>query len=122
MANVLNRTTKVYLESVNTPDYPDTDWIINPDLSAVAGWPAKYWIITGDVVTLMDASARATVDADELAAQRDALVAQMDQVESYTRAFALVVLDEINNLRALHSLADRTIAQLKNSVRNKLGS
>lgn len=28
MANVLNRATKEYLTSVNTPDYPVSDWII----------------------------------------------------------------------------------------------
>jgi len=30
MANVLNRTTFEYRESVNTPDYSPADWIINP--------------------------------------------------------------------------------------------
>lgn len=30
MANVLNRTTFEYKDSVHTPDYSPTDWIINP--------------------------------------------------------------------------------------------
>ena len=30
MANVINRTTSEILLSVHTPDYPVTDWIINP--------------------------------------------------------------------------------------------
>jgi len=30
MANVLNKITKQYLKSVNTPDYPTSEWIINP--------------------------------------------------------------------------------------------
>lgn len=68
MAAVLNRTTKQYLRSANTPDYPAADWIINPDISAVNGWPTKYWIITGDVITLMDQAARDAVDAAEAAA------------------------------------------------------
>ena len=29
MANVLNRDTKAYLTSVNTPGYPVADWIIS---------------------------------------------------------------------------------------------
>ncbi len=53
MASALHRTTKQYLNSINTPDYPEVDWIINPDLSAVIGWDSKYWVITDDVVTLM---------------------------------------------------------------------
>ncbi len=36
------------------------------------------------------------------------------------RAFALVVLDEINVLRAQHSLAARTIQQLKAATLNKI--
>jgi len=35
------------------------------------------------------------------------------------KAFALVLLDEINGLRAQHSLADRTVAQLRNAVSTK---
>jgi hypothetical protein len=45
MSNVLNRTTMVYLESVNTPDFSPTEWIVNPDLSQVTGVPSKYWVI-----------------------------------------------------------------------------
>ena len=65
MANVLNRTSKQYRASVNTPDFPVQDWIINPDISAVVGFDRKYWIITGDSVTLMDQTARDALDAAE---------------------------------------------------------
>lgn len=51
MANVLNRTTKEYQISVNTPDYDPSEWIINPDLSAVEDVPSEYWVVTGDTVT-----------------------------------------------------------------------
>jgi hypothetical protein len=120
MANVLNRTTKVFHSSVNTPDYPVEDWIINPNLDAVVGFAPRYWIITGDVITLMDQAARDAVDAARLVAKRDAIADQIEQVESYTRAFALVVLDEINILRTAAGLGTRTAAQLKTAVRNKL--
>ena len=122
MANVLYRTTKEYRTSVNTPDFPIIDWIIDPDVSAVAGWDTKYWVITGDLVTLMDQAARDAVDAQELSDARDNTADIFDSVESYERAFALVVLDEINTLRAQHSLAARTTAQMKTAIRNKLGS
>ena len=72
MANVLNRTTKQYIASANTPDYPVADWIHDPELSAVIGWDSKYWIITGDVVTLMDQTQRDTVDANEATVFADA--------------------------------------------------
>ncbi len=120
MANVLNRTTKQYLRSVNDPDYPTATWIHNPDLSAVTGFDAKYWIITGDVVTLMDQAARDAVDAAELETAKDLISDQLDAAMTITRAFAEVILDEINVLRGQHSLSARTLAQLKTAVRDKL--
>ncbi len=65
MANVLNRTTKEFRTSVNTPDFPVGQWIINPDLSAVVGQPTKYWKITGDVVTLQTVGEQALTDDAE---------------------------------------------------------
>jgi hypothetical protein len=54
MANVLHRQSKLYLESVNTPDYMDGNWVINPDLSAVDGVDSQYWIIDeNDVIREM---------------------------------------------------------------------
>lgn len=122
MASVLNRTTKQYLTSVNTPDYPTQDWIIDPDLSAVTSFASIYWIITGDVVTLMDQAQRDAVDATILEAQRDSTVNELDATEGILRAFASVVVDEINILRQQHALGDRTLAQLKTAMRAKLGS
>ncbi len=146
MANVLNRTTKQFIPSANTVEYPVEDWIINPDMSAVVGQPSKYWTISGDTVSLMSQGERDAVDAALIASARDALAAEMDQVESYARAFALVVLDEINahatNISgdrlaavnggtyaafrtaatAVSSTPTRTIAQLKTALRNKLGT
>ena len=69
MANVINRTTCEYLESVNTPDFSVLDWIINPDLSAVSGVPMKYWKCSGDSVVEMSQAEKDTVDAAEAASQ-----------------------------------------------------
>ena len=71
MPNFLHRTTKAYSPSVSYADLPEpiANYVEEPDLSAVTGQPNKYWIITGDVVTLMDAAARAAVDAAELTQQ-----------------------------------------------------
>ena len=114
MANVLNRTTKQYLTSVSTPDYPTGDWIINPDLSATTGEPNKYWVITGDVVSVMKQSEKDTVDAAEEKARLDGVE---DEVGTDKTADAL--LDEINTLRAIESLAAKTVDDLKTAVRSK---
>ncbi len=147
MANVLNRSTREYLVSVNTADYPSLSWIINPDLSSVAGQPTKYWKIAGDVVSLMTAGEQATADAAIQSASRDLVAAEMDQVEDVVRALTLTILDEINlhatrfstqlqsavagaatfaamktAIAAIPAVPQRTIAQLKTALRAKLGT
>lgn len=47
MSNVINRITKKYLKSVNTPDYPVTEYIINPVLPDC---DPSEWVIEGDTV------------------------------------------------------------------------
>lgn len=53
MASVLNRTTLEYRRSVNNPDYPPSEWVINPDMSAVNNVDKRYWVIDGDTVREM---------------------------------------------------------------------
>ena len=127
MASVLNRTTKQFRTSVHTDDFPTVDWIINPDLSAVVGFASKYWIITGDVVTLMTNEApdflRDAIDAAVAAANEAAN--RVDEKARYDneralKAIVLLVIDEINILRAQHGLADRTPAQAKTAFDNKV--
>jgi hypothetical protein len=79
MANVVNRTAVpvVVLYSVNTPDYPETEWIINPDLTALASVPQKYWKVSGDLVIEMTAAEKAVVDAAELVAYKTKIVSDV---------------------------------------------
>lgn len=78
MANVLNKTTNEYLFSVNTPDFDPAQWLINPDLSAVAGFDPKYWVITGNVVTLAGPAARQVIDDNIFIALINALSVSSD--------------------------------------------
>jgi len=123
VATVLNRTTRELRASVNTPDFPVANWIINPDLSSVSGFLPKHWIITGDVVSLMDQAARDAADvqetADIVAGERTAGKQQFDD-ERILKALALVILDEINILRSQHGLAARTKMQFANAIRSKV--
>lgn len=149
MPNWLHRTSKRHIKSVASADLaePVANYIEEPDLSAVAGQPVKYWIITGDVVSLADAAARAAIDQAEIDAERDQIANEMDDLEDMSRAFALAVLDQFNavstqlnavmdaiengnNLSAVKSAVatiprvpdNATIAQMKAVVRSKLGS
>ena len=53
---------------------------------------------------------------------REALDEQQAETEGLIRALALVVMDEINLLRAEHSLAARTPAQIRTAIKNKIDS
>lgn len=142
----IHRTTKQVLQSVASADLTEAEanYIEAPDLSAVAGQPRKYWIITGDVISLADAAAQLVIDADLLTALRDTVADEIERAESYTRAFALLVLDEFNdtalkineildaidaatslaevktNIGAIADRQSRTAAQLKTALRAKL--
>jgi len=150
MANVLNRTTLEYRRSVNDPDFPDPPWLIiapgsgNADLIATV--PRQYLKLSGDVLSEMTQAEKDAVDAALLDAEREATASRLDELEDITRAFALVVLDELNNrantwnaildaadgannlgdfktaMAAIPDYPQRTIAQMRLGVRNKLGS
>lgn len=67
MADVINRATAELRRSVNTPDYDPGDWVINPDLSAVAGVDPKFWTVDGDSVREMTTAEKdaALLDAEK---------------------------------------------------------
>lgn len=79
MSEVINRTTLELKDSVNTPDYPVAQWIINPDLSGVASVPKKYWKIVGDNVEEMTQAEKDVVDAAEAAADKAAKEARVKE-------------------------------------------
>jgi len=65
VSDVINRTTHEHLFSVNTPDYPVADWIINPDATAietarVAREAAKPPPLKSEERTLTDIETRLT--------------------------------------------------------------
>ncbi len=138
MPNYLHRTTKQYLRSVSPASLPEpaANYIFMPDLSAVAGVPSQYWIITGDVVSEMSQGEKDAVDAANLSDARDSIIAgEIDNLESVTRQLAQMMVRELNILRQQintttaesgdltnTALADRTMAQVKTQMRNDLGT
>ncbi len=125
MGDFLHRTTKQYFKSISNVDLlePLANYISQPDMSAVEGVPSQYWVITGDVVSEMSQAEKDVVDAATLTTRRDSTVnGEVDNVEGVMRQVIKLLIDELNILRAEHSLPDRTIAQLKTQIRNGLGS
>jgi hypothetical protein len=74
MSDAINRITRDLFLSVNTPDYPESEYIINPDLSLVKDTPGQYWKISGDSVIIMNETEKQAVDNSlvEQAAQASA--------------------------------------------------
>jgi hypothetical protein len=138
MGNYLHRTTKQYLQSWSPNDLPEplANYIEEPDLSAVAGVPSKYWIIAGDVVSEIDQAAKDAVDAQILSDSRDvAIQAEIDNLEGVMRQLTKLIVDELNILRQQFNtttgesgqlsdtaFTDRTLAQVRTQLRNDLGT
>lgn len=127
MAHVFNRTTGQFIPSVNTPDFDVADWVINPDLVATVGQPVRYWFIPGttnpegqEEIGVVDAAAQTVIDDDLAAAravtEKDGAKTQID-VERVVRALIDLLPTEFNILRALHSLPDRTAAQVNAALK-----
>ena len=106
---------------------PDSDVVVNPDLSALVAVPRRYWKHVSGSILEYTTGEKSTQDAAEAAAEdtnlRSGAKAQMDGLETHSlfmRAFADILREEINTLRTLHSLADRTLAQLKTAIKNRV--
>lgn len=117
------------LASANTPDFTGrTDVVINPDLSALEGIvPVRYWKHSAGLIVEYTTAEKTQQDSDEAAAEdtavREAAKAGLEGfVENplLLRALADIIKDEINILRALHGLPDRTLSQLRTAIQNKI--
>lgn len=134
-----------YKKSVNTPDYQNrADVLINPDVSALAGVPIKYWKHSGGAVVEMTQSEKDALDQAEADAQLAALKqSAKDYVDSgndsdrrMIRALAWVIFNsmvetrnkvneiitEINRNPTINvdALPNRTWQQLKKAVKNEI--
>jgi hypothetical protein len=145
MADYVNPST---CEVVTSHPGKDSPWIQCTREQSTA-WlliAQRYRKWVTDQIEEMTAGEKDAVDAAALVASRDSAVAQVDQTEDVLRALLLTLLDEFNAhatktnaildaVDAATSLADmktrvgtindhpqRTVAQLRTAIRNKLGS
>lgn len=121
-----------------------TDFIVDPDLSLLATEdadgkltyiiPRRDWKHSAgaiiewaqaekDARASAEAAAQAAADIQNIAIIRAEAAAGLDNFDVtplLLRAFADIIKDEINILRAEHGLADRTLAQLRSAITAKV--
>lgn len=107
--------TERFGSSVDFNTYADNaEWLYDPDLSAVTGQPTKFWIITGDVVTLMDQAAQDAITAQELSDARDAKANRLNDLENDLRQVVKLTIGELND----HSLTINAILDAIDNASN----
>jgi hypothetical protein len=80
MSDVVHRVSKQLLRSVNTPDYPAAEWLINPDLTLLETVPLQYLKVTGDTLAEMTAEEKLAVDYGTLEQARARYLNMVDSV------------------------------------------
>lgn len=119
MATWLHIPTKKVYPSISRASLPVpiVECLENPDLSVVVGQPNKYWVISGDAVSLMDRAARDAVDAvlEQEKIDRERAVSK-DQVEDdrFAIALAIVLADDFGSGLTARQIKDR----LNNAIDN----
>ncbi len=115
-----------------------TDVIVDPDLSLLVTLdgnheitsfivPRRDWkheagsivTMTGAEITARDAAQAAAQDLAVRDGAKDGLLG-FDNGALLMRAFADIVKDELNILRSLHSLPDRTLTQLRTAINSRV--
>ena len=150
MADILNTSTLEMRASVNeaqTP-YSDDPWVVisRAQFDLWSTIPQQYRKWTGVAIEEMTGPEKLAADLAALEASRDSIVQQLDQQEDILRAFAGLLVDELNahtertnalldaidaaaSLAALKTAAAsianlpvRDLSQLRQAIRNKIGS
>jgi len=117
--------TRGYNEEATSPGI-----LINPDLSALLGIvPQKYWKHESGFIVSMtqieidtEVQARFQASSDTIRTNSKLTLYRFNNRDLLLRALADVIKDEINLLRTLHGMPDRTLKQLKTAIKNKIDS
>jgi hypothetical protein len=110
MGMVVNKTTFQVLDSVNTPDYPEESWLVNPDTTGVTGVARKYWKVVDGSLAEMSAGEKAAVDAA-------ASQAYVESVINASMTFGAKVMREFS---AQNVLLGITQAEMTGLVRERM--
>lgn len=124
MGSFLHKETKRYYPSTTYTELPGNieDYIHTPDLSNVIDISPMYWKIDGDVISEMNQVEKDAVNLLAETAKRDSAIGELDNAEGTMRQVIRLIIKELNILRAINGLSDRTLAQLKSQIRSEYGN
>jgi hypothetical protein len=139
MADFVHKTTpELAYFSTSGPKLPEAvaNYVRNPDLSAVGTGtghafeettPRRYWKWsapdwTSGIVIEMTVGEQTAVDdaIAALALANERAEEKAEMLRKGMKSVVLVMMREINILRALHSLADRTESQLRSAIDDEI--
>jgi len=78
MPNVFNRATGENVKTTDFPEFNTTDFLVDPDLSAVKDIPRELWVFDGDTVRPMNADEKASYDASHMIPIKPPVVPEFD--------------------------------------------
>tara|TARA_R110002073_G_scaffold297576_1_gene463835 strand:+ start:885 stop:1397 length:513 start_codon:yes stop_codon:yes gene_type:complete len=83
MSTVVHRQTLEIRESVNTPEYALSEWLID---AKIPEWPKRHWVrpITGDTIEQRSQELRDEADAEDLEEQKQNRITEIR--EQYNEA------------------------------------
>lgn len=124
MPTYLHIPTKTLYPSVSEAEgYDgDADYLKNPDLSAVAGVPRRYWKINRGKVSEMTVAEKAAVDAADETEQKRRMTDELGDVNGLERQTLRYLLGLINVERARHGDPAVSLADAETAIQNGRGA
>lgn len=129
MADAVHRESMRLEQSIDATDLDPREWLIfgkdrADEIPALRrlfeSIDRQYLKIEGDTIVEMKQGEKDDIDATREGADRDAVADELIAPGSILRAFAEVLVDEINDLRVRGLLAPRSLAEFRDKVRAKL--
>ena len=119
--NILAGVTVIDRQGIVTIDEWNSDYGVEPTEQEIIDAGNDLTTINGQVFSewYAENGGDATLTLRKKASD---LLDKVNDSEALLRALVLVMVDEINILRAEHSLADRTAVQVRTAIKNKLNS
>ncbi len=113
MSTVVNKVTLEVKVSVNTPEYPPSDWLINPTIPDA---PKRYWIVEGDGLREATEEEKGPIDVEYLAQQKESRIQELreqyeDALDSRYKTRTLLYASYLLT-KAMASMEEETVEYL----------